>query len=138
MTARRPRSSNPVAACSTVRVERRVHVGQQARELARHREVVGQQVPGQGQGAAQVGEGHDGQALADERVVRVVPLGALGVHPDAAVGHQVDDLREDGQQQLLAERHAHEVAVGPVHQPPVGALGRDAPLDARLPPRCRT
>ena len=132
MTARRPWSSNPAAACSTDPRERGVHVRQQARQLARHGEVLGQQVLGQGQGAAQVGEGDDRQALADERVVRVVPLRALGVHPDAAVGHQVDDLGQDGQQQLLAERHAHEVAVGAVHQPPVGALGRDAPLDPLL------
>ena len=59
---------------------------------------------------------HDRQPVADERVVRVVPLRALGVHPDAAAGDEVGELGQRTDEQLLEQRHDDEVAVGTAHQ----------------------
>ena len=52
---------------------------------------------------AQVVEGHHGYTVADEGVVGVVPFGALGVHPDAALGDEVGHLGEHGRHDFLDE-----------------------------------
>ena len=52
---------------------------------------------------AQVAEGHHGHPVADQGVVGVVPLGALGVHPDAALGDEVGHLGEHRRHDLLDE-----------------------------------
>ena len=109
--------------------ERGAHVRYQVPQLAGDLHVDRQQAAQPAQVPVEVRERHDREALADQRVVRVVPLGALGVHPDAAVGHEVDQLREQEQQQLLAEGDPDQPARGVVHEPPVPALGGDPPRD---------
>jgi len=45
------------------------------------------------QQAAQVGQRDDRQAETDQRIVGIVPLGTLGVHPDSTVGNEIGELR---------------------------------------------
>ena len=52
---------------------------------------------------AQVVQGHHGHAVAHQGVVRVVPLWALGVHPNAALRNEVRHLGEHRRHQLLDE-----------------------------------
>ena len=65
---------------------------------------------------------HDRGAGAHQGVVGVVPLGALGVHPDPGAGHQVGELGEKGDQQLLLKCGTHQAPVGVMDELAVGAL----------------
>ena len=52
---------------------------------------------------AQVAQRYHRKPVAHQRVVCVIPFGALGIHPDAAPGHEIPDLDQGWQQQLLQE-----------------------------------
>jgi hypothetical protein len=54
--------------------------------------------------APQVEQRHHRETVADERIVGVVPLRALGVHPDPAARHEVRQLRQRRHEQLLQQR----------------------------------
>ena len=77
----------------------------------RRRPLGGNQVEQEPQVAPHRRHGHHGQAPAGEGVVGVVPLGTLGVEPDAAVRHQVGELRQQRDQQLLAQRDQPDLAL---------------------------
>ncbi len=66
-------------------------------------------------------ERHDRHPPARERVVGIVPLGALGVEPDAAAGDEVGELDEQRDQQLLRQRDEPDLTISPTDQPPVGS-----------------
>ena len=51
--------------------------------------------------APHVAERYHGRTVADERIVRVVPLGAERVHPYARVGHKVAQFGQQGDKQFL-------------------------------------
>ena len=85
-----------------------------------------------GEETAQVGEGDDGKAVADEGVVGVVPLGTLGVHPDAAAGHEVGETGEDEQEELLGEVDVEHAALRTGEQAGVGAEFGGARGDAAV------
>ena len=101
-----------------------------AGDLDRHRDVARttaeQRPAGTPRKLTQVEQGHHRQPVADERVVRVVPLRALGVHPDAPAGHEVGELGERGDEQLLEQRHDDELAVGAEDELAVRAQRGDA------------
>ena len=63
-----------------------------------------QQIAEDLQVAAEREERNHRDAVAHEGVVGVVPLRALGVHPDAALGDEVGQLRQQRDEQLLGER----------------------------------
>ena len=81
-------------------------VGDGDRLAAQRSEQAGQE----GQVPLQVAERHHRDAVADQRVVGVVPLRALGVEPDAAARHEVRDLGERRHEQLLDETDVHDRA----------------------------
>ncbi len=66
--------------------------------------------------------GDDRGAGAHQGVVGVVPLWPLGVHPDPGARHQVGELGQEGDQQLLLKGRANEPSVGVVDELAVGAL----------------
>ena len=78
---------------------------------------------------AQVEHRHHRDAEARERVVGVVPLGPLRVQPDAAQRHQVGQLRQGRNEQLLCQRCVMHLLVVGHHQLAVGADGLEAGLD---------
>jgi hypothetical protein len=114
----------------------RVVVGQRRADLlepGRDRRDSGRPRPGprqdageEGQVALELVERDHRQAVAGQRVVGVVPLGPLGVHPDAAAGDVAGQLRERRDEQLLREGDPDQLPVGD-DQPAVGA-GRGDPL----------
>ena len=65
-------------------------------------------------------ERDDRDSPARERVVGVVPLGALGVEPDAAAGHEVGELDEQWDQQLLRQGDEPDLTIDLTDQPSVG------------------
>ena len=115
-----------------VRSQTRVDGVEEGAHLAGERDgrAVGQERLQVDDGAVEVRGRHDREPLADERVVRVVPLRALGVHPDPALGHQVGQLDEQQQEQLLGHRDVHDRAVRALEQAGVGALARGRGGDA--------
>jgi hypothetical protein len=70
-------------------------------------------------------------AVADERVVGVVPLGPLGVHPDPAARHEVGQLRQRRHEELLEQADEHDLAVGVDQHLAVAADRVDAPHPPR-------
>ena len=105
------------------------HLGRELdRVVGRGLEEVAQNV----QHAAEREQRHHRDAVAHEGVVGVVPLGPLGVHPDAALGDQIGQLGEHRHQELLGERHEADLAVGVPEQLAVRPDRAHAALDLRL------
>ena len=69
------------------------------------------QLPAKEQVSSKVTERHHREPVTGEGVVGVVPFGALGVHPDSAVDHQVRELGENRNQQLFGERNVIDLTV---------------------------
>ncbi|CAI8437339.1 MAG: Uncharacterised protein [Cryomorphaceae bacterium] len=55
----------------------------------------------EGKEPAQIVQGHHRNPISYERVVRIVPLRALGIHPDTAFRDEVGHLRKNGREDLL-------------------------------------
>ena len=49
----------------------------------------------------QVTKGHNGNTISHKGVVGVIPLWALGIHPDAGIGNKVADLCQQRDQHFL-------------------------------------
>ena len=71
--------------------------------------------------------------MSDERVIGVVPFGPLGIHPDAAVDHEIAELRQERHQQLLDEVHLVYRTVAVEQQLAVGADRLHGRFDALRP-----
>ncbi len=65
------------------------------------------------QQAAQVAQRDHRHPEAHQRVVGIIPLGALGVHPDAAPGHEVGQAGENENQEFFREIDVQHPLVGP-------------------------
>ena len=93
-----------------------VDAAEAIQQLLRHRDlfVVGlrKDVLEVDQETSEVVQRHHGHAVADKGVVGVVPLGALGVHPNAALRDEVGDFGKHGGHQLLDEVHLVDEDVG--------------------------
>ena len=70
----------------------------------------GEQLEAERDVPSSVGEGHHRDAVPGERAVGVVPFRALGVHPETATGHEVGNLGQQRNQQLLRQ-------IGATHRP---------------------
>ncbi len=79
-----------------------------------------------------MGECHHRQPVPDEGVVGVVPLGALGVHPDPAARHEVRQFGEGRDEELLEQCHVEDAAGRVGDQPPVGTESVDPLRDGGL------
>ncbi|MFG5409826.1 hypothetical protein ABXN37_19240 [Piscinibacter sakaiensis] len=73
-----------------------------------------------------MGQRHRGHALADQRIVRVVPLGPLGVHPQPAARQQAAGLGQHDGRELLAQRGQHRLPVGVADEAAIAAEHRRA------------
>jgi hypothetical protein len=80
-----------------------------------------EQVEGEGKQAAQVGQRDHRGAVAHQGVVGVVPLGPLGVHPQARPGHEAGQAGQHQHQQLLGQPDPDRIAGGIQQQLAVGA-----------------
>ena len=79
--------------------------------------------------ADEVADRHDREPLAHERVVGVVPLGALRVHPQAALGHEVGELHQQQEQELLCHRRVDHRPVARSYELRVASVALGGRLD---------
>ena len=83
-----------------------------------------------GQVTAQMAQGHHRDAAPAERVVRVVPLGPLRVHPDAGIEDEIREFRQGRHQQLLEQIRVVDRSVHAAQEFSVGARALHPQLDA--------
>ena len=68
----------------------------------------------------QVAKRDHGNTIAHQRVVGIVPLGALRIHPSPAFGNKVGDLSQGHDQHLFNEIDVYNGSIGRTDQ---GAIG---------------
>ena len=73
--------------------------------------------------AVEVTSGDDGEAGTGEGIVGIIPLGLLGVEPDAAAGDEVADFDSGGEEEFLGESDADEVFIFITEEEAVGSVG---------------
>ena len=86
----------------------------------------------EGKVAADVGQRDHGGPGSDQRVVRVVPFGPLGVEPDARAGHEVGQLGQERDEKFLREIRADDPLVPIEEELALGAVLLDPGLDRFL------
>ena len=92
------------------------------RDFHRTRFAISQQALEKGHEPPQVIKSHHRDAIAHKGVVGVVPLGSLGVHPDACLRDQVRDLGQYGSEDFFEEIHPVHLLIGQGQQ---GSVGTD-------------
>ena len=90
-------------------VKKSVHLSCE-RQLAQPR--LGTQTSAEGDKTPHIARGYDGQTLAHQCIVCIVPLWALRVHPDALSGRQVGQLGQQQRQPLFRQVDVKDTSIG--------------------------
>ena len=67
----------------------------------------------------QITEGHNGNTGPNQRVVCVVPLRSLGIHPNTRIRDEVGNFRQQADQNFLSKVYLVDPAVWIRHQPTI-------------------
>ena len=73
--------------------------------------------------------------MTNQRVVGIVPLGALGVEPQSSFGNIVGQFRQQGDEEFLDQIHRIDMIIATPDELAVRSSSRDALGDDRLPRR---